>query len=293
MTPRVPSVTIRCEESPTVAPPAHTTINVTGPNMPIRFDRPTSLAIEVLFNGPQPNLFGATQASSTPMQVGAFKGDTRAGGSCNVAELQMNPHCNGTHTETIGHLVNEPVRVSETVTGHLLQAALVSVRTRPLDGSEESYDASAQLEDQVITARELATAIDFVNAAGRAALVVRSLPNTASKQSAHYDESNLPPYFTYEAAELVSRLGFTHWLVDVPSIDRIHDGGRLLNHHIYWNVPDGTHELHEQSHTERTVSEMLYIPDHVVDGLYVLNLQVPAFALDVAPSRPIVYPEEN
>ncbi|MEM8680787.1 MAG: hypothetical protein AAGF97_15670, partial [Planctomycetota bacterium] len=102
--------------------------------MAIRFDKPTSLAIDLLFNGPQPNLFSASEAAASPMQAGTFTGDTRVGGSCNVTELRLNPHCNGTHTESVGHIVNESVRVDEVVTGHLLSAAIVSVRTRTLGG---------------------------------------------------------------------------------------------------------------------------------------------------------------
>lgn len=258
--------------------------------MAIRFDQPRSLAIELQFNGEQPNLFSAQRASAEPMRAGDFVGATREGGKCNVTQLQLNPHCNGTHTESIGHIVSQHVSVSQTVTGHLTQAAIVSVRTTSLDGSEESYDESARLDDRVVTAKELATAIDFVEASGQEALIVRTLPNDAGKKSQQYGEAFLPPYFTYESAQLISRMGFRHWLVDVPSVDRIYDGGRLLNHHVFWNVADGDQELGTDAHLNRSITEMIFVPDDLIDGLYVLNLQIPAFALDVAPSRPIVYP---
>jgi hypothetical protein len=32
------------------------------------------------------------------------------------------------------------------------------------------------------------------------------------------------------------------------------------------------------------------MPDECADGLYLLDLQVPAFATDAAPSRPVLYP---
>jgi hypothetical protein len=32
------------------------------------------------------------------------------------------------------------------------------------------------------------------------------------------------------------------------------------------------------------------VPDHAADGLYLLDLHVPAFATDAAPSRPVLYP---
>lgn len=258
--------------------------------MAIRFDRPRSLAIELQFNGKQPNLFSAPLAASRAMEAAGFLGDTAEGGSCNVVEVQLNPHCNGTHSESVGHIVSEDVPICDVVSGNLLQAALVSVRTAPLEASQESYGDSAELSDQVITAGELAQAIDFVGATGRQALIVCMLPNQLQKQSSRYGLDGSPPYFTYEAAQLVSRLGFSHWLVDLPSVDRVHDGGRLLNHHVFWNVEDGTHELGEDSYRDRTITEMIFVADDVIDGLYVLNLQIPAFHLDVAPSRPIVYP---
>ena len=38
------------------------------------------------------------------------------------------------------------------------------------------------------------------------------------------------------------------------------------------------------------VTELAYVPDSVADGLYLLDLQVPAFGADAAPSRPVLYP---
>ena len=34
---------------------------------------------------------------------------------------------------------------------------------------------------------------------------------------------------------------------------------------------------------------MIYVPDCISDGSYLLNLQIPAFLSDAAPSRPILY----
>jgi hypothetical protein len=38
------------------------------------------------------------------------------------------------------------------------------------------------------------------------------------------------------------------------------------------------------------VTELAYAPDAAPDGLYLLDLQVPAFVADAAPSRPVLYP---
>jgi betaine-aldehyde dehydrogenase len=41
---------------------------------------------------------------------------------------------------------------------------------------------------------------------------------------------------------------------------------------------------------EALVTELAYVPDAARDGFYLLDLQVPAFAADAAPSRPVIYP---
>jgi hypothetical protein len=38
------------------------------------------------------------------------------------------------------------------------------------------------------------------------------------------------------------------------------------------------------------LTELAYVPESAPDGLYLLDLQVPAFAADAAPSRPVLYP---
>jgi hypothetical protein len=93
-----------------------------------------------------------------------------------------------------------------------------------------------------------------------------------------------------EAAEYLDRRGVRHLLVDFPSLDRYRDEGLLTAHHIFFGVPEGTHRLGEGSRTDRTVTEMIYVPDSVADGLWALSLQIPAFLLDAAPSRPLLYP---
>jgi hypothetical protein len=81
----------------------------------------------------------------------------------------------------------------------------------------------------------------------------------------------------------IAARGVRHLLVDFPSIDRMHDGGRLANHRTFWNMAGA-------ADTGRTVTEMIYVDDDIPDGRYLLNLQIPAFAADAAPSRPVIYP---
>ena len=49
---------------------------------------------------------------------------------------------------------------------------------------------------------------------------------TTASLNAEYGEY-IPPYFTAEAMEYIVECGFKHLLVDMPSIDRIFDDGKL------------------------------------------------------------------
>lgn len=127
-----------------------------------------------------------------------------------------------------------------------------------------------------------------VTEGGSDALILRTLPNDASKLSRVYDENNIPPYFTTEAMQFIVECGFKHLLVDLPSIDRLFDEGKLTNHRIFWNVEQGSHELNPKTRINSTITELIYVPNDVADGQYALNLQIAPFESDAAPSRPIV-----
>ena len=38
-----------------------------------------------------------------------------------------------------------------------------------------------------------------------------------------------------------------------------------------------------------TITELIYVPDDIPDGLYLLNLQIASFEIDVSPSKPVLY----
>jgi kynurenine formamidase len=122
------------------------------------------------------------------------------------------------------------------------------------------------------------------------ALVIRTLPNGDDKKSCTYDNNNQYAFFTHQAMSWLAESGISHLLVDMPSVDKMYDDGQLSNHHIYWNVTPNSRLLNDESKPERTITEMIYVDDDIADGLYCLNLHLPAFELDAAPSRPILYP---
>jgi hypothetical protein len=84
--------------------------------------------------------------------------------------------------------------------------------------------------------------------------------------------------------------GIEHLLVDTPSIDRTHDGGRLTTHRIFWGMAEDNRPA--ATRRRATVTEMIFVPAAVADGLYALALHLPPFVTDAAPSRPLLYPLE-
>lgn len=250
----------------------------------------TSLAIPLQFDGPQPNYFGTDPAVRQTLRLGDFIGDTKIGGSCNVDHLRLIPHCNGTHTETVSHIINEHIYVGHAATETLSVAALITVPCRRSTESDESYRPNLEVMDLLITARDLQRQLQPWISISPQALIIRTLPNTPDKQTRQYAEGPQPAFFTIHAMQHIDSTNCQHLLVDLPSVDRMYDDGLLTCHHLFWHVPEGSHTLTPETRQERTITEMVFVPDQLQDGLYLLNLQIPSFATDAAPSRPVIMP---
>jgi len=119
---------------------------------------------------------------------------------------------------------------------------------------------------------------------------VRTLPNDAGKRHRRYEGPCPAPYFTADAMHWVVERGVTSLVVDVPSLDRADDGGLLAAHRVYWGLAPDVRDAHQARRGRALVTELAWVPDTVPDGHYLLDLQVPAFATDAAPSRPVLYP---
>ncbi len=83
--------------------------------------------------------------------------------------------------------------------------------------------------------------------------------------------------------------GVDHLVLDIPSLDRLHDDGLLSCHHLFWQVIEGSHQASPNSLLHKTITEMAYVANEIDDGFYFINLQIPAFINDAAPSRPVLY----
>ena len=252
--------------------------------------RAASLAIDLDFGARQPRHFGAPAARSEPFAAPGFSGVVASGASCNCRTLTLTPHCNGTHTECVGHLTRDCLDAHRVVPVGFIPALLVTVTPADAAGVSETSEPVPQPGDRLITRQALqASAAAMAAPFAPRALVIRTLPNGPDKQSRDYSELT-PPYLSREAAEWLVARGIEHLVVDLPSIDRSHDEGRLTAHRIFFGLPRGSVELSQARRRSATVTELAYIADSVGDGAYLLQLQVPALGGDAVPSRPLLFP---
>lgn len=265
---------------------AHVAID--GREFGVDLSRPATLALELDFHGDQPRHFGAPRADSRPYETPGldFRGSVEQGSSCNCELITLIPHCNGTHTECAGHLTRERLDAWRVVPGGLIPAVLVSLTPEAPGG--EGSEPAPQAGDRLITRRAIERAWPASVPFAPRALVIRTLPNTPDKRARDYTGLN-PPYLSQEAAALLVGRGVLHLVVDVPSIDRAHDAGRLTAHRLFFGLPPGAVQLAAAMRPGATVTELAFIPDILIDGAYLLELQVPALSGDAVPSRPLLY----
>ena len=229
------------------------------------------LSIRNDFSGNAPTFFGSEQPKVAPQRFGDFIGDLKSGGSCNVPIVSCNIHCTGTHTECISHIQDSKFKLPDKCPKGFIPACIITVEPVAANSIKDSYHCD--ISDSIVISKEL---IKNKILTSCKALIVRTLPNNQSKLSRNYDNQPVP-FFTNDAIRYVNELGIMHLLVDIPSIDKPNDGGRLGNHRLFFDYGD-------------TISELLYIPDNLPDGFGFLQIQIPNWYLDAAPSRPIFFP---
>lgn len=203
-----------------------------------------------------------------PVRANGFVGSVAEGGSVNFRNIFFNPHGNGTHTECLGHITKEVYSINEHLKEFIVESLLVSVTPETIENG-----------DHVITKELLKNAIGNKTAS---ALLIRTLPNTPSKMTNDYSSTN-PAYMDVRCIDVLNEAGIEHLLLDLPSVDRESDNGVLAMHHAFWQVP-------EDPQFHKTITELIFVPDTVLDGNYLLSLQVAPFENDASPSRPVLYP---
>lgn len=250
-------------------------------------DHPYDISIPVLFNGEQPNSYGVNKAAAMAVETGDFIGDTRRGGSCNFEEYRLIPHCNGTHTEGVGHISLERIPVNEILNDVLIPSTLITVESQKANDTVDKYIPEKNPDDFLITKKILEDKLNTADENFLRGLIVRTLPNDDSKKKRQYMK-DLPPFFSIEAIEYIVSLNVEHLMVDIPSVDRTFDEGKLTVHHIFWNVKSESHEV-KKNHSTKTITEMIYVTEKVPDGKYLTSIQIPNFRSDAAPSRVFIF----
>ncbi len=231
--------------------------------------KPIDISIQLDRNEVGPNCFYAPRYEAFPVKTDSFVGCTQQGGLLNFYNIKLNPHGNGTHTECVGHIAKERYLLSDCLTEFHFHALLISVNPAKLDNGDYVINTSI-LKDKIG---------QYANKFN--AIVIRTLPNEVSKKREIYSGNN-PTYFTQDCIEYINEIGVQHLLTDLPSVDREEDGGALISHKTFWGYP-------KKVLKHKSITELIFVNDNIVDGYYFLNLMVGNFDLDVSPSRPMLY----
>lgn len=198
---------------------------------------------------------------------GEFIGSVAAGGSVNCDVVLLYPHGNGTHTECVGHISDEPLWIADCARTFLATGQLVSI------------EPVSVREGNAITAEQLAR---LLTDEPISAVIIRTLPNDEDKLHRDWTGTN-PPYLTADAARFLRKRGIEHLLVDLPSLDPESDGGLLQAHKAFWDYP-------ASPRIGATVTELCFIPNTIADGMYLVQLGIVPIESDAAPSHIVLYP---
>jgi len=224
-----------------------------------------SLSIPLISGQDGPNCFYAPLFEASPVRMGDFVGSTSEGGIVNFFNVRINPHGNGTHTECVGHIAKEALYLPDVLDSYQGIAELMTIwPTKMADGD------LVILPDQL----DLNLSVEC--------LVIRTMPNPIEKKNRSYSGTN-PCYFHPDTLQKIRNLGIKHLLVDLPSVDREEDGGALLSHKYFWDYPATLDR-------ERTITELIFVPDQLPDGLYFIGIHVLPIQLDVSPSQVTLTP---
>jgi kynurenine formamidase len=246
-------------------------------NFQIDLSKPIDISIPLTNSYENPIAWYLETPIIEPVTMGNWVGKVSEGSSTNFNNIFFNPHGHGTHTECLGHITREFYSINQCLKQFFFTAELISVEPENIDG------------DLVITLECILTALDVTLKIGipKEAIIVRTLPNLESKKHKNYSKTN-PPYLSEEAAIFIREIGIQHLLIDLPSVDREEDEGKLVAHKAFWNVKN-VENLNQDARLNCTITEMIFVSDEVLDGSYMLNLQIASFENDASPSKPILF----
>lgn len=255
-------------------------------NFEIDLSKPIDISIPLTNTDENPIAWYIEKPSIEPVVFGDWIGKVSEGkSSTNFNNIFFNPHGHGTHTECLGHITNDFYSINQSLKQFFFFAKLITIEPEKI---EEDFVITKK---QILHALSASTPLSMTGETSLSmtieALIIRTLPNQKDKKSRKYSNTN-PPYLTEDAAVFIRESGIQHLLIDLPSVDKEHDEGKLLAHKAFWNVKDTVH-LNSDARLNATITEMIYVPDEIEDGDYILNLQITSFENDASPSKPILY----
>ena len=242
----------------------------------IDLSKPIDISIPLTNTEDNPIAWYIEKPVIEPVKFGSWVGKVSEGSSTNFNNIFFNPHGHGTHTECLGHITKVFYSINQCLKQFFFTAELITVVPESV------------VDDFIITKFQIVNAL---NGKTPEALVIRTLPNEESKKHKNYSHTN-PPYLSEDAATFIREIGIKHLLIDLPSVDREEDEGRLVAHKAFWNVKD-VNNLNPDARLNCTITEMIYVNDEVQDGNYILNLQIASFENDASPSKPILFKMED
>ena len=243
-----------------------TTIELPNEKLEVDLSKPLDISITLRGNEKNPIAWYLESPKIQPVKEGEWIAKVSEGSSVNFNNVQFNPHAHGTHTESYGHISEEFYSVNKALKTFFFKAKVVSLVPETL---EDDFVFSKKQLQHYLAKNEVE------------ALIIRSLPNTKAKKKRKYSHSNWP-YLLEETATYIRECGIKHLLIDLPSVDKEKDEGELLAHRAFWNYP-------EKPRKDATITELIYVPNKVKDGMYLLNLQIASFKNDASPSKPVLY----
>ncbi|MFK8057503.1 MAG: cyclase family protein [Saprospiraceae bacterium] len=227
---------------------------------------PISIALPLKPDASSTRAWNAPSVRLEPVEAGDWVGSVKQGAPVNFMNLRINPHGNGTHTETLGHIVSdwEENTILSLLPNVPFLSTLHTVPTNELANGDLVVDFTSLRQNPPRTP----------------GVILRVLGEKA--QDIDFSNQN-PPYFNATDLSWLAAQGVQHLITDLPSVDREIDGGALAGHHAWWCLPDTPRR-------EATITELAKLNQPLADGLYLVGLHALPLAADASPSHPLIYP---
>lgn len=246
-------------------------LNINDTVQRVNLNTPIDISILLKSGVDNPNAWYLKPPKIEAEQNEDWVGAVAEGGSVNFNTIKFNPHAHGTHTECVGHITAKKISLQDCLKTYFFMAELITIAPKKIGNDLQiTLDQLKEYEEELLQTE---------------AIIIRTMPNTDVKKTQQYNNTNWA-YLTEEASKYLTEVGIKHLLVDLPSVDREKDEGKLLAHKAFWQYPESTR-------FDATITEMIYVPNQVIDGTYLLNIQIAPFVNDASPSKPVLYKIED